>query len=135
MTDLLDRLSAAGFTVELTDSGPRLLPMRSNLRLPPELLAEVKANRDAVVEHLKAPDRPPTLSDADFCMDCARPYIPAAGTDPTARSVCPSCARPVDEKRRCWHCGNRPCESGCGHMTGSAYIANCDVCGSGGTYE
>ncbi len=42
-------------------------------------------------------------------------------------SQCPSCRRPVDAKRRCWHCGQRPCER-CGKPSGSVFIATCFAC-------
>jgi hypothetical protein len=41
--------------------------------------------------------------------------------------ACPTCHRPTDGKRRCWHCCDRACE-GCGRQTGSAFIANCWPC-------
>jgi hypothetical protein len=70
--DLLDRLYAAGFAVELTDAGPQLLPLKAHTRLPADLLAEVKQNRAAIVAHLRA-QQPRPLSDAEFCQRCARP--------------------------------------------------------------
>lgn len=75
MEDLLDRLYAAGFVVELTGSGPHLLPLETGLTVPPDLLAELKANRAGVIAHLRAQE-PPRLSDAEFCQGCARPVHP-----------------------------------------------------------
>ncbi len=41
---------------------------------------------------------------------------------------CPACGRPVDARRRCWRCHDRPCER-CGRRTGSAFLALCLRCG------
>ena len=51
---------------------------------------------------------------------------PGASAPPNCRS----CARPVDEKRRCWHCGKRPCET-CGRDSGSVLLAYCLPCDLG----
>jgi hypothetical protein len=44
---------------------------------------------------------------------------------------CPNCDRPLDGKRRCWHCCDRRCA--CGRMTSSAFIATCLLCEHKGT--
>ena len=41
---------------------------------------------------------------------------------------CDQCGRPLDSKRRCWRCCDRPC-SACGRPTGTAFIALCWPCG------
>jgi hypothetical protein len=46
---------------------------------------------------------------------------------PPAAEVCPDCRRPVDDKRRCWHCNRRAC-SRCGRNTSSAFIELCILC-------
>lgn len=43
--------------------------------------------------------------------------------------ACAKCKRPVDIKRRCWHCQDRPCV-GCGKSTGSVLVATCFTCGA-----
>src|SRR5262245_7701988 len=42
-------------------------------------------------------------------------------------TACPTCKRPMDAKRRCWHCCDRVCE-GCGRLTGTAFISLCRLC-------
>lgn len=42
---------------------------------------------------------------------------------------CPSCNGPMDERRCCWRCCDRIC-SGCGRLTGSAFVASCVPCGN-----
>jgi hypothetical protein len=71
VNDLLDRLYAAGFTVELTGTGPQLVPHARGLTVPADLLAEVKRNRGEIVAHLMAQTTPP-LAEAEFCRVCAR---------------------------------------------------------------
>jgi hypothetical protein len=39
---------------------------------------------------------------------------------------CDQCGRPLDPKRRCWHCCERLCA--CGRWTGSAFLAVCILC-------
>lgn len=68
-------------------------------------------------------------------LDAPRPAPPPEPeTEPVvvqarvAVDVCPKCKRPTDEKRRCWHCCDRPCV-GCDRATGSAFLSLCDSCG------
>ncbi len=49
---LLTRVSEHGFAVELTDDGPRLVPVVSGATMPPSVLAELKRHRGALVEYL-----------------------------------------------------------------------------------
>lgn len=42
---------------------------------------------------------------------------------------CPTCARPMDNRRRCPNCFDRPCTK-CGRMTGSYFIQMCFQCAS-----
>ena len=59
---LLVRLRAAGATVRLVDGRPRI---HAPVALPPDLLAEARAHRDAVIAGLVAANDPiPTLVDA-----------------------------------------------------------------------
>ncbi len=45
---------------------------------------------------------------------------------------CPNCGRERDAKLRCWKCCDRPC-TGCGVLTGSAFIELCIPCGQADT--
>ena len=58
-------------------------------------------------------------------MAAPRPSGPNAPG--TRSSRCPTCRRPLDAKRACWHCCDRLC-SVCGQLTGSAFIESCWSC-------
>lgn len=51
--------------------------------------------------------------------------------DAASHGRCPKCGRPLDGKRRCWKCCDRVC-SGCGRLSGSAFIEQCCACGMKG---
>lgn len=71
MNDLLARLAAAGFQVELTPNGPRLLPTFDGARVPLELLAEVKARRADIIAYLQS-GREPSDPEEESCRTCGR---------------------------------------------------------------
>ena len=54
MTDLLGRVADAGFAVELNGDAPQLVRIHADAVMPADLMAELRANRDAVVGHLRA---------------------------------------------------------------------------------
>ncbi len=69
---LLDRLRAAGATVRLVGGRPRI---HAPVALPPDLLAEARANREALIEALA----PPAANDrAPIAQDAAGPVVPCA---------------------------------------------------------
>jgi hypothetical protein len=68
---------------------------------PAELLADLAANKAAVLALLRGPF-----------------------------GSCEQCGRRLDDKRRCWRCCDRLC-SACGRTTGSAFIELCWQCGLG----
>ena len=49
---LLARLESAGYRLDLTDAGPKAVPVLPDAAMPPELLADLKAHRAAVLRHL-----------------------------------------------------------------------------------
>jgi hypothetical protein len=49
---LIARLAACGFAVELKNGGPFLVPTRREAFAPSALMADLRANRDAVLESL-----------------------------------------------------------------------------------
>lgn len=63
-----------------------------------------------------------TLNEAD------RDRLARLKPDLLAILTCPTCARPLDDKGRCWKCCDRTCSTGCGRWTGSAFIALCCQC-------
>jgi hypothetical protein len=76
VNDLIQRLAAAGFSVELTESGPRLVPAAPGLRVPAELLAEVKRRRADVLHFLQTGREPET--EGERCGVCnATVYHPS----------------------------------------------------------
>lgn len=77
--DLIGRAADAGFMFELTDgSGARLVRIRRGAEMPPELLAELKANRDAILERLECASDP----EVQACRVCGRDI-----SDPEDRDV------------------------------------------------
>jgi len=52
MTDLIGRVADAGFQVVVRDGNPALVPVIRGATMPPELMAELKANRAAVIAAL-----------------------------------------------------------------------------------
>lgn len=78
--NLLNRIAAAGFALELTESGPRLVRVEDGARLAPELLAELKANRRAVIDYLKTGREPD--AEAVICRVCG-----ADVSDPETRAL------------------------------------------------
>lgn len=50
--DLVQRVAACGYEIVVTPAGPVLKEARSECVMPPGLLADLKANRDAVVAFL-----------------------------------------------------------------------------------
>ena len=75
--DLLQRVLACGYSVSITPDGPRLRPERGECSMPLPLLADLKANREAVVEYLNSchvcgrdvsdPEDRERLADPAFC--------------------------------------------------------------------
>ena len=91
-----------------------------------ELLAECRRRRVVVTA---AADRLRVRGPAGEVDDALRSVLIAHKAEliTTLAAECPTCHRPTDDKRRCWHCHDRACE-GCGRQTGSAFIANCWPC-------
>ncbi|MCE9566550.1 MAG: hypothetical protein K8U57_31385 [Planctomycetes bacterium] len=84
--DIIQRVRACGYDVQLTLFGPVLIAGRSERIMPPRLLEDVKANRDSLVEFL-----------TEMCGECGRnasdPEDRARLADPLycdhGRSQCP----------------------------------------------
>lgn len=91
-----------------------------------ELLDECRARG---VELTAVGDRLRLSGPAGAVEDALRAKLRARKTDLVAAltSTCPGCQRPIDEKRRCWHCHYRACGT-CGRPTGSAFLARCICC-------
>ena len=95
---LLGRLRAAGATVRLVDGRPRI---HAPVALPPDLLAEARANREAVMAGLVAANDPTPMDHAGPTAPC-----PACGSGrwwrtsafPTGRTpgpwTCTTCSPP-----------------------------------------
>lgn len=64
---LLARIAACGYRVALEGGEPVLRPARSGCVMPPRLLADLKANRAAVVAHLKT-----SIPAIELCPLCGR---------------------------------------------------------------
>jgi hypothetical protein len=97
---LLEQCSAAG--VELTAEGETLRFRARRGALTPDLRSLLSAQKRELLAALR-------------------------GRDETPNGRCPTCQRPVDEKKRCWHCNDRACER-CGRPTSSTYLALCLPC-------
>ncbi len=72
------------------------------------------------------------LAERHAAGDLAPEAVKAPAPEPASAILtlpkCPKCSRPVDIKRRCYHCHDRAC-SECGTATGSAFIELCCMCG------
>ncbi len=82
--ELLERVRGAGFVAKLVSGAPQLVRVTRGAELPEDLLADLKAQREAVVEHLKR----------TTCPDCGR------GVD--AKRICYWC-----HTRPCVSCSRR----------------------------
>ena len=90
MRDLVERVAAAGFRFEVTDSGPRLVPTRDGARMPRELLTEVKENRGEILLFL-ASGREPELEDESLrCKVCQREFWTTDQAEVRARMADPA---------------------------------------------
>jgi hypothetical protein len=69
-------------------------------------------------------DDPP----ADLLADLTRHKAAVLALVRGPHGNCDRCGRPLDEKRRCWHCHDRVCVD-CRGWTGSAFIQRCVTCG------
>jgi len=96
--ELLARCRAAGVELGVGSGGASLL-WQAAADPPAELLADLATNKAAVLALVRGPN-----------------------------GTCQLCGRPLDDKRRCWGCCDRPCVD-CGRLTGNAFIARCLPCG------
>ena len=96
--ELLARCRAAGVQLGVVSGGASLL-WEANTDPPAGLLADLAANKAAVLELVRGP-----------------------------HGNCGQCGRALDIKRRCWRCCDRPCAD-CGRPTGTAFVARCCACG------
>jgi hypothetical protein len=97
-TDLLRRMESEGYTLVLVASG--------KVRVRPASQLD-NATIDAIKEH-----KAELVSLLRWRLE---------------RDACPTCRRPLDNRRACWKCCDRLCET-CGRQTGSAFIAVCLSC-------
>ena len=100
IAQLLQRVTACGFAVEITDAGPQLVPIRSEHVMPKPLLKALRDNRDAVVKFLSecavcgkdtrnAEDRE-RLADPLYCdRGGSREVRDGSGTTHPATQRCP----------------------------------------------
>lgn len=65
---LVERVSEAGFRIDLTDNGPQLVRVSNGARLPPDLLAALKAHRAALVVFLRSGREPESDPEGETCQ-------------------------------------------------------------------
>ncbi len=96
--ELLARCRGLGIELGIGAGGASLL-WEADADPPADLLADLAANKADVLALIRGPF-----------------------------GNCDCCGRPLDDKRRCWHCHDRVCVD-CGGWTGSAFIQRCVTCG------
>jgi hypothetical protein len=97
-TDLLRRMESVGYTLVLVTGGK--VRVRPASRLDNATIDAIKEHKAELVNLLR---------------------------ERLQRDACPTCRRALDERRACWKCCDRLCET-CGRQTGSAFIALCLSC-------
>lgn len=83
---LLRRVELCGFAVRLSGDGPALNRIGPG-EMKPALLAELKANRAAIVEHLRA-NPPGEQCEEHHCDECGKTLFIHDGDRDTAFLVC-----------------------------------------------